>query len=68
MYRRPTNPLFLRMQGNPMIPKQDKQPVPNRNQALLAEKRADALRANLKKRKEQTMARTTKNKEEKTDE
>lgn len=38
-------------------------PVPNRKQAILAEKRAAALRANLKKRKDQTASRTN-NKEE----
>jgi hypothetical protein len=40
-----------------MSPTQDKKPVSNQRQAILAEKRAAALRANLKKRKDQGNAR-----------
>lgn len=38
---------------------QDKKSILETKHALLAEKRAEALRANLKKRKEQTAARHT---------
>ena len=43
-----------------MTLEQEKKPVPTQQQTVLAEKRAAALRANLKKRKEQTANRTNK--------
>jgi hypothetical protein len=49
-----------------MTLEQEKKPVLNQRQAILAEKRAAALRANLKKRKDQTANRN--NKEETLDE
>jgi hypothetical protein len=41
----------------PQKPEQAKQSVSNRKKEVLAEARASALRANLKKRKDQTLGR-----------
>lgn len=45
-------------------PQTTKQSVSNRKKAVLAEARADALRANLKKRKDQTSGRKKEEKPE----